>query len=103
MPIKTITIYMAVVLIAGLVHASGMFDKDVTFLVCLAITVPCSILTSPLLYFVVAPALAFIGIPPAVGQVVSDLGYALIGGALNVLLVKTVVAAVRTFRATRSV
>ncbi|MFI5753980.1 hypothetical protein [Streptomyces sp. NPDC051569] len=102
MSTKPFKIYMVAVLAVGLIHAGGFFDKDVTFLVCLAATVPCSVLTAPLLFSVLAPALHLAAIPPDVGQVVVDVGYAVVGGLLNVLLVRAAVAMSRAFRASRA-
>ncbi|GGX96430.1 hypothetical protein GCM10010358_57790 [Streptomyces minutiscleroticus] len=85
--------YLLAVVVLGLVNAVGVVDPDVMFALCLALTLPCSLFTAGVLFYGVAPLLAFLGVPSAAAQFVVDFGYAAVGGFLNVLLVRVLLRA----------
>ncbi|MFF7382499.1 hypothetical protein [Streptomyces griseoluteus] len=65
------------------------------FPLCLVVTLPSSVVTAPLLYYLVVPGLVVAGVPSAVAQFLVDFGYVALGGLLNVLLLRAIVAVVR--------
>ncbi|WP_030802961.1 hypothetical protein [Streptomyces sp. NRRL F-2799] len=101
--LKTVVrFYILAVVVLGLVNAAGLLDRNVMFPLCLVVTLPSSVVTAPLLYYLVVPGLAFAGVPSAVAQFLADFGYVALGGLLNVLLLRAIVAVVRKRRRART-
>ncbi|MGW4291179.1 hypothetical protein ACWEIK_30090 [Streptomyces sp. NPDC004673] len=97
-----VKLYVLAVVALGLVNAAGILDRGVMVPLCLVLTLPSSVVTAPVLYYLVAPGLAFAGVPSAVAQFLVDFGYVALGGLLNVLLIRAIAALVRKRPRTRT-